>query len=54
MVKEVNCKEAGFDCEFMVRNENEDELVGFVQQHAEQTHDMSISRDDIRGFMKEA
>lgn len=54
MVKEVSCKEAGYDCEFLIRDENEDELIDLVQRHSEQTHDMSVSREDVQGMMKEA
>jgi len=54
MVKEVVCKDAGFDdCAFQIQDENEDELVAIVQQHAEQSHDMSVSREDVEGMMKE-
>ena len=53
MVKEVNCKEAGKDCEFLVRDENEDELIELVQRHSEQTHDTSVSREDVQSLMKE-
>ena len=54
MVKEVNCKEAGYkDCEFVIRDENEEELIDLVQHHSEQTHDTSVSREDVRGLMKE-
>ncbi|MFB6302040.1 MAG: DUF1059 domain-containing protein [Haloferacaceae archaeon] len=53
MAKEVNCKEAEYeDCEFLVRSENEDELVSVVQRHAERAHDMSVSRKDVEGLMK--
>lgn len=52
MVKEVSCINAGFeDCEFLIRSENEDELVEFVQQHAERTHDTSASRDHIENIL---
>ena len=54
MVNEVSCKEAGYDCEFLIRDENEDELIELVQQHSEQTHDMSVSREDVRGLMRTA
>ena len=55
MVKEVNCKGAGYDdCEFLVRSENVDELVRFVQQHAEQTHEQSVSGTDVRSLMHDA
>ncbi|USZ70977.1 DUF1059 domain-containing protein [Natronosalvus halobius] len=54
MVKEVQCKDAGFeDCDFVIRDENEDEMVDLVQQHAERTHDKSVSRDDVQGLMNE-
>lgn len=53
MVKEVNCKEAGYDCEFLIRDENEEELIDLVQHHSEHTHDTSVSSEDIRGLMKE-
>jgi predicted small metal-binding protein len=53
MVKEVSCKEAGYDdCEFLIRDENEDELIELVQHHAEHTHDMSIAREDVEGLVK--
>ena len=54
MVHEVNCKSAGYtDCEFLVRSEDADELIQFVQDHAEHTHDQSVSDSDVRGLMKE-
>lgn len=54
MVKEVNCKEAGFeDCEFLIRDENEDEMVELVQHHAETTHDKTVDRDTIEELITE-
>lgn len=54
MVKELNCSESGHeDCAFVIRDENEDELLSLVQQHSEQTHGTTISQDDVRGMMKE-
>lgn len=55
MVHEVNCKGAGYtDCEFLIRSEDEDELIRFVQRHAEQTHDATVSGADVRGLMHDA
>ncbi len=45
MTKEYQCSA----CAFMIRSEAEDELVEFVQRHAEDVHDMSMSSADIRG-----
>lgn len=52
MAKEVNCREAGYDCDFLIRSENEDELVRFVQEHAQETHDTEMSSADVRGAWK--
>lgn len=54
MVKEVSCIHAGFeDCEFLIRSEDEQELIEFVQKHAEQTHDVTVSRDHVEKIMRE-
>lgn len=54
MVKEVSCIHAGFeDCEFLIRSENEQELIEIVQKHAEQTHDISVSRDHVKRIIRE-
>ena len=36
-------------CSFMVRSENEEEVVEVVQRHATETHGTSMTEDDIRG-----
>ena len=54
MVKEVSCIHAGFeDCEFLIRSEDERELVEFVRKHAEQTHDVSVTRDHVENITRE-
>lgn len=54
MTKEVSCIHAGFEeCEFLIRSENESELIEFVQKHAERTHDVSVSRDHVVKIMRE-
>ena len=54
MVKEVSCIHAGFeDCEFLIRSENEAELIEFVRTHAERTHGVSVSRDHVERIMRE-
>ncbi|MFB6107499.1 MAG: DUF1059 domain-containing protein [Haloplanus sp.] len=52
MAKEIACRDAGYDCDFMIRSENEDELIEFVQENAQKTHDADMSRSDIRGAWK--
>ncbi|WP_411963352.1 DUF1059 domain-containing protein [Haloferax sp. YSMS24] len=52
MVKLVACRDAGYDCDFEVRSENEEELIRFVREHAQDTHGVGMSSDDVRGAMK--
>lgn len=52
MVKELACKSAGMDCPFMLRTENEDELVSFAQQHVKKTHKKDVSKQDILKLAK--
>lgn len=54
MVKQVSCREAGMDCDFLIQDENEDELIDLVQQHAENTHEMTMSRTDVEEYVTEA
>ncbi len=54
MVKEVRCIHAGFEeCAFLIRSENETELIEIVQKHAEGTHDVSVSREHVERIMRE-
>ncbi len=52
MAKEVECKSAGIDCPFMLRTENDDELVSFSQQHVKKMHNKDVSRQDILKMAK--
>lgn len=52
MAKEISCRDAGYDCDFMIRSEDEDQLVEFVQEHARETHDTEMSASDVRGAWK--
>jgi predicted small metal-binding protein len=44
MVHQFSCS----DCAFQVRSEDDDELVRLVRGHADEMHDMSVSRQDVR------
>lgn len=46
--QEFGCPECGF----MIRSENEDELIKVVQQHATDTHGMSMQKAEIRKGME--
>lgn len=54
MVKEVRCIHAGFEgCEFLIRTEDEAELVEFVRSHAERAHDVSVSAEHVRRIARD-
>ncbi len=53
MVKEIDCKDAGMDCPFMIRDEDENELASLAQQHVKNTHHKSMSREEILKTAKE-
>jgi predicted small metal-binding protein len=38
--KQISCREAGADCDFMVRAETEEELLKIVADHACRGHNM--------------
>jgi len=42
ITKSVRC-----DCGFVVRSDNEDQLVAELQQHAKEHHNMNLSRDQV-------
>ncbi|MFB6188771.1 MAG: DUF1059 domain-containing protein [Halapricum sp.] len=52
MAYELSCRDAGMDCDFMIRSEDRDELISFVQQHAQDVHDTEMSRSDVTDLIK--
>ena len=54
MAKEISCINAGFeDCAFLVRSENEDEVVDLAQQHAKRIHDTDASREHLEQILRD-
>lgn len=48
MARRFTCKAAGVKtCDFFVESELKDELVEMVQDHVEDKHDKSISREEV-------
>lgn len=48
MVQEFSCKNAGTpECPFMLRDQDTDELVRVVQQHASRFHNEALAKDDV-------
>lgn len=44
MVRQFTCS----DCAFMVRSENDDEVIDVVKNHGKEAHDRDVADDDVR------
>ncbi len=53
MTKKVSCREAGYDCDFEVQSEDENEVIDFTREHAKGTHDLDLSRSDTEGLLQD-
>lgn len=52
MVYKVSCREAGYECDFLIESESKAETVDFVQRHAKGTHEMELSSEDAEGLLR--
>lgn len=50
-MKTINCREAGFDCDYIVKGETEEEVLKNGMEHAKREHTMN--EEDITPEMKE-
>jgi predicted small metal-binding protein len=50
-MKTITCREAGFDCDYVVRGETEEEVMTRGAEHAIKDHDMK--EEDITPEFKE-
>ena len=47
--KKLSCRDAGADCDFMVRSEKEDEVMSLAGEHACRSHDMCEITPELKG-----
>lgn len=50
-MKTINCREAGFECDHVVKGETEEEVLKNGMEHAKKDHNMR--EEDITPEMKE-
>jgi predicted small metal-binding protein len=50
-MKTINCREAGFDCDYVVRGETEEDVMKNGVEHAMKDHGMK--EEDITSEMKQ-
>jgi len=51
MAYQVECSQ---DDQFMIKSEDEHEVIEHVKEHAQEKHDMDLSDDDAREMVQEA
>jgi predicted small metal-binding protein len=44
-VKELRCRDAGFDCDAVVHGGSEEEVLAQVRPHAEEVHGVEVTPD---------
>ncbi len=55
-MKELVCREAGFDCDAVVQGESTDEVMGQVAPHAKEVHGVDVTpelRDQLAGLVRD-
>jgi predicted small metal-binding protein len=50
-MKTITCREAGFECDYVVKGETEDEVMQRAAEHAMKVH--GLKEDDITPEFKE-
>ena len=48
-LKQVECEPK---CGFLIRSENEKELIGIALKHGKEFHNMTLTENDIKKMMK--
>lgn len=47
-MKELRCRDAGFECEAVVRGDTVDEVMARARPHAESVHELRVTPDVYR------
>ncbi len=42
-MKTLHCRDAGFDCEGVIRGNSEEEVLNLAAQHAQEVHGVSVT-----------
>ncbi len=51
--KTVACRDAGVDCDLVISDTDETELVALAQSHAKRIHGRDVTPDQVRSIIKE-
>lgn len=56
MAKELHCRDAGFDCDAVVRGDTVDEVMAQAGPHAQEVHGVRVTPElagQIRGLIRD-
>jgi predicted small metal-binding protein len=49
--KQISCRDAGADCDFLVRSEKEDKIMGLLSDHTCRVHNFCEMTPELEGKM---
>ncbi len=55
-MKELKCRDAGFDCDAVVQGDSVDDVLAQVGPHAQQAHDVAVTpelREQLSGLVRD-
>jgi predicted small metal-binding protein len=52
MAKVLKCRTVGLDCDFVVRGENDEQIMALVAEHAKKDHGMQTVPKDVAEKVK--
>ena len=52
MAKVIHCRDAGFDCDAVIRAETEEEAMRQAAAHAKTAHNMKVVTPDVAAHIK--
>ena len=47
-MKELRCRDVGFDCDAVVHAESEEEVLAIAAQHAKQVHQVEVTPEQAK------
>ena len=56
-MRELQCRDAGFDCDAVVREETDEEVMAQVRSHAQQVHGVEVTPEmeqQLSGLVRQA
>ena len=55
-MKTLHCRDAGFDCEGVIRANSEEEVLKLAAQHAQEVHGVSVTpemKEQLRSLIRD-